>query len=112
MSTRIQELMGEDSPYDAARKFSLRGVSVSPQAIYKWLAGGNIDEERLSMLCEIYGSEPAFIRYGIRTQEALRNGERAAATSPEINTPASAKLAHKTPLRRPLIAHPIQMQME
>lgn len=79
MSTRIQELMGEDSPYDAARKFSLRGVSVSPQAIYKWLAGGNIDEERLSMLCEIYGSEPAFIRYGIRTQEALRNGERAAA---------------------------------
>lgn len=51
MSTRIQELMGEDSPYDAA-------------------------------------------------------------TSPEINTPASAKLAHKTPLRRPLIAHPIQMQME
>lgn len=48
MSTRIQELMGEDSPYDAARKFSLRGVSVSPQAIYKWLAGGNIDEERLA----------------------------------------------------------------
>lgn len=79
MPDRIRELIGDDSPYDVARKFALRGTDLSAQAVYKWLGGGDIGEANLRLLCEIYGTSPAYVRYGIKTEERLTNGQKAAA---------------------------------
>lgn len=79
ISERIRNLIGEDSPYDVSRRFALKGVALTPQAVYKWLAGGEIGEENLRVLCEIYGGEAPYIRYGIKGDTDMRNGQRAAA---------------------------------
>jgi SOS-response transcriptional repressor LexA len=40
------------------------GVGVSAQAVHKWLAGGNIDDDKLVELAAFFGVSPSFLKFG------------------------------------------------
>jgi hypothetical protein len=61
----MRQAMGTDSAYDTKRKLAERGVTVSPQAIYEWLAGGDVKEPNLVAFATLYQVSPAWLRYGV-----------------------------------------------
>lgn len=68
--------MKGDSPYIAASKLALAGVSVTPQSIYNWLSGAEIKETHLEAFCSLYGISPVWIRYGIDPQEQIKQADQ------------------------------------
>gem|GEM_PF-4885879 len=79
IASRIKELISEESAYEVSRKLSKIGVSVSPQAVYKWLDGGEISEDNLQALCRVYSGSPAWVRYGIGDKAKINEKQKAAA---------------------------------
>lgn len=77
LAARIESVMGDDKPYEVSRKLALRGVEVSPQAIYGWLKGGEVKEANLQAFAELYEVEPAWLRYGVGDRESRRQSEEA-----------------------------------
>lgn len=79
MADRIAEITRGESTREIAQKIELHGGRASHTAVHKWLAGGNIDEHNLAALCAAYGSTPAYVRYGVQSEPALTERQRAAA---------------------------------
>lgn len=74
LSRRVEEALSEagDSLNTASRKMQLLDSenAPSPQAIHKWINGGEITEPKLALFCRAYGKTAAFMRYGV-TQNVL-----------------------------------------
>ena len=75
MATRLRQLMkGARLSYE---KFGLI-AEVSPQAVQKWMNGGEVKEACIRKLADYFRVSPAFIRYGVEAPEGdlskLREG--------------------------------------
>lgn len=71
MAERIRLVMGADNAYDVVRKLERAGTAVSEQTIYNWLDGSEIKESNLAAFAQLYGTTPAWLRYGIGERESL-----------------------------------------
>ena len=57
-------MIAKDSAGAVSRKLAVEGVSVSYQAVHKWLNGGGITDEMLEALARAYRVSPAWLKYG------------------------------------------------
>lgn len=75
MSERIQDVLtaANDTPYQASEKLALIGASISPQAIYGWLKGGDAKPENLAAFAAVYKVSLPWLRFGQgeRTEASL-----------------------------------------
>lgn len=77
LADRIREAMGGDSAYQASARLQLRGVAITPQAIYEWLKGGDVKEATLVAFADEYKVQPAWLRYGVGPRQQESDAERA-----------------------------------
>lgn len=76
---RIRDLIGKDTLKVVTQKLAMHGVSVSEQAVHKWLNGGNISDENVVALASAYRSAPEWIKYATGPKYVLTEGQQAAA---------------------------------
>jgi hypothetical protein len=61
---RIIDTIAGDKPPTVSRKLQTIGISVSYQAIHKWLKGGGVSDEALEALAHVYKVNIAWLKYG------------------------------------------------
>lgn len=73
LADRLREVFGRDKASHVSAKLAKHGISVSYQAIHKWLKGGNVSDENLQAVAEIYGVSAAWLKYGTGARAPARN---------------------------------------
>ena len=66
LADRLRKVFGDDKPPTVARKLDLHGTPISYQAIYKWLKGGDVSDEFIVAVADLYGCDKAWLKYGGR----------------------------------------------
>lgn len=88
LAERVREAIGRDVAAEVSRKLASIGVVVSYQAVHKWLRGGNISDEKIAALAQVYGVSEAWLKYGTgartrRSEALVEVGDIVAVLDPE-----------------------------
>ena len=63
LAGRIEEAAGGDNGRQIADRLTKAGFTISPQAVYKWLAGGHVSDAALEAFAKEYRANIAWLKY-------------------------------------------------